>query len=614
MMTRKLLSNKIVRRVLEVVGLFVLIVLIGKVLPTFAGTVLCLVLLGGYYGVIYRALKCCKVNFLDELINDLPRLLIVAAASVGFIVVMVSAQQTIYIWDSLETWEPTIECDEVTFSDPHQALKNLRGSINHSDYNNFLPMLMALPMHLFGKSFLCYTLYVWLMFGLPALFIAAATLKNFANVKLPCSAVMAILLSLPVFVMPLFVGYANVSILLPAAIIFAMLLSLDEFDLQREPLILIAVLCIFAVFQARTAAYMLLGEFIGYAVYVVLSGGNLLRLCQRMFIIGASGLLIASPLFFTFIKRSLTYNIGTAYAAYQRGMTFPERLLDHVEFFGVIIYALFIAGVIVSLRNKRSRPLAACLLTWAISSAWLICRIQLMGWQHYYIIILPFAFSLVLLIAFALPKKNFAGAALIGVLAFNFLQTYSFNLPRLFNNGYTIPVRHDIDELKVFVADLNQLNDKKIYLLASSELYNGTVLGKLYVPNAHKALPNLLGTVDVDLRDGFPLKFFDADIVLVAEPVQTHLLPKDQSVIVKPAELMLSPSPIAKHFKQIKTYTFHPESDGVSSVTFKVYEKISPFAEADIDFMERIFAELYPGQDELFKNRFEQYKREHFKE
>ena len=124
----------------------------------------------------------------------------------------------------------------------------------------------------------------------------------------------------------------------------------------------------------------------------------------------------------------------------------------------------------------------------------------------------------------------------------------------------------------------------------------------------------MLGTADVDLRDGFPLKFFDADIVLVAEPVQTHLLPKDQAVIVKPAELMLSPSPISKHFKQIKTYTFHPESDGVSSVTFKVYEKISPFAEADIDFMERIFAELYPGQDELFKNRFEQYKREHFKE
>ncbi|MBR6711606.1 MAG: hypothetical protein IKI76_01250 [Selenomonadaceae bacterium] len=614
MMARKFLSNKIVRRVLEVIGLFVLIGLVGKVLPTLAGVVLCLVLLGGYYGVIYRSLKLCKVNFRDELLDDLPRILIVAALSVGFIIFMVSSQQTIYIWDSLETWEPTIDCDETTFSDPHQALKNLRGSINHSDYNNFLPMLMTLPMHLFGKSFLCYALYVWLMFALPAVFIAAATLKHFANVNLPCSAIMAILLSFPVFEVPLLVGYANVSIILPAAIILALLLSLDESEPPREPLILIAVLCIFAVFQARTAAYMILGEFVGYAVYVLLSGGNLLRLCQRMFVIAAYGSLIALPLFFTFFKRALTYNIGAAYSAYQRGMDFSERLLNHAEFLGFLIYAFFIVGVLVSFRNKKLRPLAACLLTWTINSVWLICRIQLMGWQHYCIMILPFAFAIVLLINFALSKKKSVGAALIAILAFNCLQTYSFNLSKPFNTGYTIPIRHDIDELKVFVADLNQLagDDKKIYLLASGELYNGTILDKIYMPNNREALPGLMGGADVDLRDGFPVKFFDADIILVAEPVQTHLLPENQLVVVKPAELMLRPSPISKHFKQIKTYTFHPESDGVSSVTFKVYEKISPFEREDIDFVEKIFAELYPNQDELFKDRFETYKQEHF--
>ncbi|MBQ3442840.1 MAG: hypothetical protein IJG33_06300, partial [Selenomonadaceae bacterium] len=215
---------------------------------------------------------------------------------------------------------------------------------------------------------------------------------------------------------------------------------------------------------------------------------------------------------------------------------------------------------------------------------------------------------------FALSKKKSVGAALIAILAFNCLQTYSFNLPKPFNTGYTIPIRHDIDELKVFVADLNQLagEDKKIYLLASGELYNGTILDKIYMPDNRRALPSLMGGADVDLRDGFPVKFFDADFILVAEPVQTHLLPKNQLVVVKPAELMLKPSPISKHFKQIKTYTFHPESDGVSSVSFKVYEKISPFAREDIDFVEKIFDELYPNQDELFKNRFEDYKREHF--
>ena len=204
-------------------------------------------------------------------------------------------------------------------------------------------------------------------------------------------------------------------------------------------------------------------------------------------------------------------------------------------------------------------------------------------------------------------------------MTFNFLQTFCtpINMSPIFNAGYAIPIRRDIAELKNFVAELNALTagtDKKIYLLASSALYNANTLRASALPERHDALPSLMTAADIDLRDGFPTRFFDADFVIVSEPIQTHLLPKDQAVVVKLAQWLTLPSPILRHFKPIRQYTFRPEADDVEEVTFTVYEKVSPLEKSDIDFAEKIFVELYPDKDDLFKNRFEQYKAQHFKE
>ena len=167
--------------------------------------------------------------------------------------------------------------------------------------------------------------------------------------------------------------------------------------------------------------------------------------------------------------------------------------------------------------------------------------------------------------------------------------------------------------MKNFVSDLNNLpSDKKIFLLASSGEYNSTSLKKIYVPEKHDALPNLLNTVDVDLRDGFSTEFFDADFIVIFDPIQTHLLPESQTVVVKPAEIILNPSPIAEHFKLIREYKFTPGVGKYPEVIAKVFEKISAFEKSDIDFVENIFTELYPDKNDLFKNRFEKYKQDNF--
>ena len=564
------------------------------------------------------------------MLNDLPRILAVAVIGTGFIICMINSQQTIHFWDSLETWEPAVESANMTFVDPHQALKDLRASINHTDYNKFLPMLIALPMYLFSKSFLGYELYVWLMFGLPGIFLASATFKNVlekSGVKtFPCSAIMAIIILLPALEIPIFLGYANISILLPGSMLLAMLLSLDKAQLQRDRLFYIAVLCVFAVFQARTAVYMILGLFLGYTVYLIISSAqerslqrDLILLVKKFLYIGVSGLIITLPLFFTFIKHALTYDIGTAYVAYQRGLNFPQRILFHAEYLGLIVYALFVIGAAISFANKKFFPFAAFFMTWTLIPAILICRVQIMDRQHFYTIIFPLAIFITMLISFALSKKKIIGAALVFVLAFNFCQAYSatFNVPLLFQFAYPMPVRHDINDLKKFVDDMNNLTkgtDKKIFILASGAFYNAHVLTKIYFPETENALPSLMNTADVDAKDGFAPHFFDADYILVTNPIQLHLQAEDQSIVVMPAKWLENPSPLSKHFKKIKEQSFSLGGNGVASVTFELYEKISPLEKADIDFVEEFFAGKYPDKDDLFKNRFEHYKREHFKD
>ena len=175
------------------------------------------------------------------------------------------------------------------------------------------------------------------------------------------------------------------------------------------------------------------------------------------------------------------------------------------------------------------------------------------------------------------------------------------------------PVRHDIEDLRNFIGELNKLTagEKKAYLVSSSALYNSTSFKQVYMPDLLDAIPDLMDTIDVDLRDGFPIRFFDADFVITTTPVQVHLRPQDQSIVIKLTELVTS-TPLERHFKLIKETTLKPQEDVESCVTFKVYEKITPFDKSDIDFVESVFVELYPDSPSLFKDRFENYKEKIF--
>ena len=323
-------------------------------------------------------------------------------------------------------------------------------------------------------------------------------------------------------------------------------------------------------------------------------------------------------MFYPFVEHALTYNHGEAYSAYSAGHTLTTKILGNILSGGSAIYLIFFIGIIAGLRSKKFRTITIFSATWAAVAVILISRIQFMGMQHYYTMLIPFCAIVTVTILIALKKSKLRGGILIFLLALNFVQAYTEILPvkvadENLNFRYLPLIRNDIDELKIFIAELNQISEdgRKIYFAASSELYNYTVLQKSYMPEKLVAMPNLILTADVDLRDGFNTEFFDADIVIVPTTLQTHLRPQDQSVVCKISELVTS-MPLARHFKFVKEISLYPTNKASNCVTLKVYEKISPYEKSDIDLVENFFVNLYPNNPDLFKNRFEQYKAEHF--
>ena len=586
------------------------------------GFILCLAITAGYYGIIIFSLKFCGVDFVKIFREERGKILSVILIGTAFVFWQVSRQNWIYFWDFAETWQPAIVCEQTVFSEPAAAWENLIFSINHNDYNNFLPMLMALPMHIFGKSFLAYTMYVWIMFALPAIFLTAAAVKSIVekicDENISCAAIIGIFLLIPLIEIPIMNGYANVSIMLQGIILLLILLNSDDEKFQPSRLFLIAVLSIFAVIQSRSSAYMIIGLFFGFTIYKIYLRGNIFSLMKKFVLIGIIGAGLMSILFFPFVEHALTYNHGEAYTAYASGHTVSVRMLAHVLKGGIALYAIFFVGIFAGLRSKKFRPITIFLATWATATVFFVSRIQFMGMQHYYTMLVPFCIVTAATILLSLKRSKKICAALMLLLIFNCAQVYLevFTLViegTEINFTYTPPVRNDIDELKNFIGEINEMtvDGRKVYLLASSGLYNSTSFKQIGLPETLDAVPNMPFSADIDLRDGFPINFFDADIIIVSAPVQTHLRPQDQSVVWKLSELVTS-MPLARHFKFVKEISLYPTKKVKDCVTLKVYEKILPYEKSDIDLVENLFVSLYPNNPELFKNRFEKYKLEKF--
>ena len=179
------------------------------------------------------------------------------------------------------------------------------------------------------------------------------------------------------------------------------------------------------------------------------------------------------------------------------------------------------------------------------------------------------------------------------------------NNSTLFSEKYKPLVRNDIEQIETLLNKLNLMTagtGDYVYVLASGRILNSDILRKIYLPNYNNALHNLYQTCDVDLRDGFPVEFFNAKYVITTLPVDLHL-GSGQEVVKYLAENINNKNTyLGKHYQQIDNVQL---DEGYVAI---IYKKVSDFNSSDYDKLIDYYDSLYPTHKNLFKERIQKYK------
>jgi hypothetical protein len=493
----------------------------------------------------------------------------------------------------------------------------LYASINDQEYNNLIPVLIALPLRVFGTSYVAYAIINFTMFLVPA-FLAVLTLINNIWNKLsenhPQHFYMTLLIVMTNvgFYMPLYNGYLDVFSLLCLALVYLLICSTDfsVFDWKKD--VLLAISLVLTFMGRRYFAFGVMGV---AAAVIITAVADLIR--NRLekkrllgYVFNALFLLVVGlvPLlivFRPFVMNSLFGNIRFAYSAYQDG-----SLLYNYEalaaYMGPVCIAFALIGSIYIFAKKKSAVYEGLLLLVSLLvSTWMFYQVQSMACHHYYITIIPVVVLSAIGVNVLVSGCRFGRQLLclfIGLHVYIVLDGTS--VPDILEAAFTDQrlqpvIRNDVDTLRLLTSELRGYSDEgsSIYMIASSSVINDDVIRKINLPDELQAVPSLMAASQVDLRDGFSLGFLQADYVVVADPVQYHLSPEDQRVVGILADEFINHGRIGEHFEEVSAY--HIDDD----ITLTVYKRVEEYTDEDRQYLADIYNQYYGDYPELFQNR-----------
>ena len=525
----------------------------------------------------------------------------------------------VYFWDQAGYWMKSVgRARHMAGHGAGEVLLSLVRSINEEDYNDFLPTVIAFPLLAFGFSYQTYVLVNFLVFQIPvSLLMALAAGKT---VQAPAEKkarffVLAFFLALiiPINYYAIFRGYIDTGFLLFAGTAAWLLTDYDFGKVSVVRDLFLALLFVLTWICRRYTVFLLIG-FVAFllvkAVFaLVRKPSDRKKVLLNFLIIGGVSLGILLLFFRDFFLHALLTDYGSMYSAYDAPL--KSKISGVVHTCGLLLCIVCILGDILCLLRKDWED-AACWTAMLVTETAVFWRTQAMGTQHMMILTLPV--YMLCMKCFGLPEPEEGGGRsrrgyaelAVGLLCaacflYNFMAAFipkaSFLPGELCADRYTALQRDDIPVLRSMAEDLNELTedrDEDIYVAASGVILNSGILSNLNLPEIGKAVPRLLPTHDVDLRDGFPTDFLTAGYVVAAEPAETHLASGQEVVSWLSQSVQDETSCIGKHYTLIREY----ELDG--GVRAKVYQKTGEYAEEDLQTIRDHYAALYPGQEELF--------------
>ncbi len=553
-----------------------------------------------------------------------------------FLIWYVGQERYIYFWD-YQGYHSSYRFLGWQLADrPFQAVGSVIASIRKNDYN-MLPTLFQMPAYfVLGPSRIAYILAIAASFAFPAIVFFTRLMAaihggdartNKGNDLLLTLVAISVIAFCPQLWAPVLRGYVDV---VGLNIIFIVLMLYFRHDLAEQTprhLIALGFLLSLLILLRRWYAYWVVGFFCAMSVAALVSPlldrtpmKTVQLRCQNILLIGATAVLsffaIATPI----AVEMLTTNYRDVYAAYRTG----NSLFSHVgylcEYFGIPFVVASVAGLLLMSAKERTRRIALFVAVQFAVTFILFTRTQDMGIHHFYWV----SATLFLLTAFFLReccswlrtpllKRTFVSGLIVAGVA-NFLSVFhpgvrDFFSPAIFAfpERYFYPLtRKDLDQVRNLLLTLDTLtrdSDGKIYVLTSSWTLNGDIARSgchTFTPALVNLERNLLYTYDVDKREGFPLQFFQAQYVVVTNPVGYHLAPENQRVVGLLAEELLKGEGLGRSYERLP-FAFALEDGSTATI----YKKNTHFRANDLKRLSDTFVGLYPEYKEKFEIKSE---------
>ncbi len=542
----------------------------------------------------------------------------VLALSVLFVTWYVRQEEYIYFWDFSNYHRAYQTLRSLATADPLGALRLLLSSVRHYDYNYLAPVFLMPAGAAFGSHRLGYILAVTVTFAVPTLLVASLLLERVAprgaqsasQPGLGKVVAVATVGLLPQFWLPVLVGYLDVA---GVGLVFGILLLYFSTSQDLRKRILIGLLLTALVLIRRWYSYWAVGFIFATLVRGVLlalrdhgSFASRLRVALRDPVtIGVTAsaalFIISTPVAF----RWLLTDYGYWHSAYRSDLPLIGSLEQLHRYFGPFAIAGALLGLAVGVATPQLREMSWLLITQFAATFWLFTRTQDFGWHHYYLVVVTIVlfFGLAARWMLSLLKTRWLQTlfvvSLVAVSLSNFLPVFHpglGGLAKMFPQVRRYPQRRtDMSELRRLVHMLETLtrdSDAPVYVLASGLTLNDEIVrNACYELGSFERLGSrILDTHHVDKLGGFPYRFFSARFVVVSDPIDYHLRPKDQRIVGLFAEAVLKGRGIGASFTRLP-FEFRLERER----KVYIYSRNGKFETSQVKELVDLFTQFYPG-------------------
>lgn len=462
----------------------------------------------------------------------------IAAFTGMFVLFFIGMEDTIKQYDATVYWIKSIQISEQMYMDLFQSILNIKETLS-AEYGN-LPVLLFAPfIHYFGKNYLAYCFFVYIIYGIPA---TSLIVLYLVRVMKKCGFhrqnlnlwIYAAFFS-PAMLLPILSGYLDIIGIVFVGVMLN--LSLDwnygTFTVGKD--FLFVFLSVILLFSRRWYAFYIVGFYFSFAIEEIIKQFMERKFqCKRIMHLLCNLLLIAgiSCIVIFILNREvfsvfLGGNYNEAYAAYKIRPTYMD-FLKGIRNLGGIFSGLAVVGFISLCVRRESRKYWIKIVVPPVVAGILFGTVQSMGIHHLYLIVphlVIFEGAGIVIIFTFLKRIRWVHILLVMVILLNMLVCFSPVLTSvdtmLLSDIRKYPDKMEnaavIKEVSRYLSEL----EGTVYICGEGNDVSCELLNRCLLPEVEEALPNMISNAIVDNRDGFPSQAFLADYIVVRNPYET---------------------------------------------------------------------------------------------